>query len=307
MPKKEYNHRMILDNEIIIEYDDETPEQNRKLSNMVTHRLRKYGVGYAKWDSGNKSYHVHTLLNMKEAKNTTTLKRVFMRFFGTFFKNIVTGDYYYEKEDVPKKLWNTYVSKQGAIFETDNPKEVNFDNCKPIIKRILPDMKLACSGHLIRMEYGIHEKTQKTKRLLGRTANYPFISEIPKEVWENYNDAVIREMKRRTTQEINRLDENPIVKNLLNSVKFRDIGDGRERLLFAFIHIFKPKYKEVEGGKEELTKYLYNWYHYSEGHKLTYSQIRGKVNYHWNRDYKIGINYIMTLCEDLGVDINTLK
>jgi hypothetical protein len=88
-------------------------------------------------------------------------------------------------------------------------------------------------------------------------------------------------------------------KYILDAVKFRQSDDGRERALFMLIHCLKPQYKE---NKEGLILFLQSWYSYSSGVKLSAKDIRNKVNYHWNKDYKIGIHYLNNLLESLGIE-----
>lgn len=82
-PHKKYNHRSILDYEVVIEYDEKDPKVNLECANIVAGRLDEHGVGYALFWSGNKSYHLHTLLDIKGATNPSALKRAFVRSIGT--------------------------------------------------------------------------------------------------------------------------------------------------------------------------------------------------------------------------------
>jgi hypothetical protein len=77
----QYNHRSILLNEIIIEYDKNDKEENIKVTNQVCKRLDKDGIKYALWDSGNRSLHIHIFLNLREATNIPLLKKTFIRYY----------------------------------------------------------------------------------------------------------------------------------------------------------------------------------------------------------------------------------
>jgi len=78
---KAYNHRMTLDKEVVIEFDEPNPEDNLKVAEEVIKRFRKDGINYSMWFSGSKSYHVHAFFDLKEARNTRLLKSVIMRYY----------------------------------------------------------------------------------------------------------------------------------------------------------------------------------------------------------------------------------
>jgi hypothetical protein len=251
---KPYNHRSILNNEVVIEFDDGTKEENEELAREVARRLKRDGFKIAMWCSGNKSTHVHTFVDTKEAHNVQLLKKVFTRHY-----------------------------------------------CKGL--NINPDLRLCTTNHLIRAENGVHEKTGKQKSLIYKHREYPVILPIPIHIWEEYAREQTIVIKRRVTHDINELDKSPLFKSLLNSVKFReDIGDGRERLIFAFIHILKSKYTN----KEDLVAYLWDWYKYSGGNKMNEYDIRNKVRYHWNKDYTITENYLRRIMEECSIEVETL-
>jgi len=251
---KNYNHRSMLNQEIVIEFDDKDYNTNKKCADVVAKRLAKDNISYSKWDSGNKSVHVHTLLSIGKVSNPSLFKKVFMRHYS---------------EGLP-----------------------------------LPDLRLASNNHLIRAEYGVHEKTQRKKRLIYRTLDYPFVSIIPQVIWTKYYNEYNRVLKIRTTKEINKLSEHPAIKYILTSEKFRNHDDGRERALFMLIHVLKPNYV---GRKDELVSFLQDWYKYSSGRKLSDKDIENKVRYHWSRDYSFGVTYLSELLESIGVDINEIK
>jgi hypothetical protein len=80
-PNTQYNHRSILSNELIIEYDSNIKEDNVQATKEVCKRLDKDGIKYALWDSGNRSLHVHVFINLKEATNIPLLKKTFIRHY----------------------------------------------------------------------------------------------------------------------------------------------------------------------------------------------------------------------------------
>ena len=76
-----YNHRSILLNEIVFEWDDDNISLNRKYADIVSSRLRKDGITTAKWLSGNKSTHLHCFVNLCGVKNIPLFKKTFIRYY----------------------------------------------------------------------------------------------------------------------------------------------------------------------------------------------------------------------------------
>lgn len=247
-PTVPYNHRSMLRQEVVIEFDDESYFVNKKLAEEVVAKLKTYNIAYSAWSSGNKSVHVHCLLNVGSAKNLPMLKETFMRFMG---------------EGLAK----------------------------------MPDLQLCSTNHLIRCEYGLHEKTQKQKLPLGQSKNYPVVSEVPEKVWSIYLRKQQHILNAQAIKQVDDITGLPGFKYVLESEQFRASDDGRERALFMLIHCMKPKY---ECDKEGLVQFLQSWYRYSSGIKLSDNDIRKKVNYHWNKQYKIGKHYLYQLLESIG-------
>jgi len=271
-PKVPYNHRSILDYEVVIEYDYDDTDLNVRLVDRVIKKLNLDGIKYAKWNSGNKSSHLHVLIRQIEVANLALLKKTFMRHYGTF---------YYDK----------------------NTKRIYDDDCVGR-EKLIPDLKLATSNHLIRAEYGVHEKTQNIKTLIYKSHEYPILSSIPVKVFEMYVKAEERSVRQRMSQSTIDLVEHPIVKKLLDTVYFRDdMDDGRERIMYQLVHVLKRKYKPRGAqGKEELVNFLWEWYKYSssQGLKMSKQDVYEKVRYHWNRDYTITEATLKRTIEEVG-------
>lgn len=248
-PKTPYNHRSILYNEVVIEFDSGTPKENRKWANQVADRLSEAGLEYAKWDSGNKSTHVHAFINAKNCPNLSLLKSSFMRHF-----------------------------------------------CQGLPSN--PDLRLSSDNHLIRAEYGVHEKTGKKKKLLYRTAKYPFINEVPKEVWDYYGQERQRLLKRKLTMTTKDLTQHEAIRFLMDSTNIREkVKDGRSRILFLLVSVLREKMP-----LPELEQFMVDWYRYSDGRKLSESKIREHVQYIAKKKYTVTENTIYKYCEEIGID-----
>lgn len=245
---KRYTHRSILQCEVVIEFDDDSIEKNKKLADEVRRRLHKDNISCAMFYSGNKSYHLHTVWDFKEAKNIPLLKNTIMRHYTVGLQ--------------------------------------------------LPDLRLAAENHLIRCEFGFHEKTGRQKSLVRKDSSYPCLGEVPVSVWDEYANRQKISVTQRMTRQVNSLIDHPGLKWILTSEEFRAANDGRERALFLLIHVLKPEYV---GRKEELIKFLITWHRYSS-QKPCFSDayIRNKVNYHFNKTYTFGTRFLNELLEELG-------
>lgn len=242
-----YNHRSVLNNEVIIEYDNDDPKENLRLIREVANRLDADKLKYSLWSSGNKSVHLHVFIDTKEAHNLSQLKKSFIRYY-----------------------------------------------CKDLP---LPDLQVAASNHLIRAEYGVHEKTGKKKEPIYRSKDYPVINEIPSTVWGKYSSDRRESLARSIIRNAGDLTSTKGFKYIVSAADFRSADDGRERALFMLIHLLKPQYKDK---RDELIKFLQEWYRYSSGTKLTEKQIAGKIFYHWDKTYNFTEKYLNELLESIG-------
>jgi hypothetical protein len=88
-PKYKWNHRCILNNEIVIEYDTNDVSLNKELAVIARDNLHKDNFKTSLWFSGNKSYHLHFFINTKNAGKLNTLKRCILKYYGTITKDKV--------------------------------------------------------------------------------------------------------------------------------------------------------------------------------------------------------------------------
>jgi hypothetical protein len=242
-----YNHRSILTQEVIIEYDFEDKEENKRLAREVARRLIKDDISYALWYSGNRSYHLHCFISINNATNLPLLKKTFIRHY---------------TKDLPT-----------------------------------PDLQLCAGNHLIRAEYGIHEKTKLKKTLLMKDSRYPFINKLNQEIWDKYIEEVRESINRRIIYNARDITSLVGFKYIVTSHEFRESEDGRERAMFMLIHVLKDKYKDR---MSEFITFIQEWYRYSGGYKLSSKQIESKIRYHWNRHYTVTENYLNDLLRSIG-------
>jgi hypothetical protein len=74
-PHKPYNHRKVLDYEVVIEYDFDDPQKNLEMIREIESRYKKNNISYSLWHSGNKSYHLHCFINVTDVTKIRQLKR----------------------------------------------------------------------------------------------------------------------------------------------------------------------------------------------------------------------------------------
>jgi ribosomal protein S7 len=266
-----YNHRTIMDCEVIFEYDEPDPKLNERLVAKVINKLKVDNIKYARWFSGNKSQHVHILLKSYDVRNPALFKNVIMRHYGTF-----------------------YIDDKNNIWEKEGVGR----------RKLYPDLKLASTGHLIRAEYGIHEKTQDNKELIFMSKEYPCKSKLPMHIFDQYQKAQELSVKQRVNQTVAQVAESETVKKLLNSVLFREgMNDGRERIMYQLIQVLKHKFKpKGEEGKKQLTNLMWDWYKYSstQGLKMTQEDVRRKVVYHWSHHWPVTEQSLKKTIEEVG-------
>jgi len=273
-PKVPYNHRTILDCEVVIEYDYDDVSLNQRLVDKVVKKLNEDGIKYSKWASGNKSSHIHFLIRQHKVANLPLLKKAIMLYYGTF---------YYDKET-------------KTVYA--EPKEGR--------DKIVPDLKLATANHLIRAEYGVHEKTQNQKSLIYKTPEYPSLSNIPVKVFDYYSQSQERSVRQRVLYNATDVLASDTLKKLLDAVYFRKgMNDGRERIMWMLVQVLKGNYKDKPEGLGELTKFIIEWYKYSsdQGMKMSEQDIKNKVRHHWFQDYTISEAKLKEVIEEVGGSI----
>lgn len=242
-----YNHRVILKEEIVIEFDGKDTEKNKTDALAVVKRLRADNIKCSVWSSGNRSVHVHFFIETNTAGNISLLKNTVMK--------------YYTKD----------------IAE--------------------PDYRLASDNHLIRAEFGVHEKTQRKKTLISEDKGYPIKCVLKDEIWSQYVSLATKKVSHQMYRDLNNITQLKGFQYIINTVEFRASDDGRERALFMIIHVLKGKYKD---NKEEFIRYVSDWYRYSGGTQLSQRDIINKVNYHWKKEYTIGRRYLNELLQSIG-------
>ena len=231
-PGKRYNHRSILDCEVVIEFDDESEKENKRLAEEVSSRLHSDYITHNMWFSGNKSYHIHIMLELQDITEPSDVQ---------FLKRVFTKHYTY------------------GIGEAD--------------------MQLCGSNHLVRAEYGVHEKTRRRKSLIRESKDYPFKNPIPQKVMDKYHNWERTPTISDEDYDFEGFANTDAFKMIADAEKFGKYNDGKKRALFVLIQTLKH-----DMNKEELVNFIQRWYKNVGGYKLSAQDLRDKVDYHYDPD-----------------------
>lgn len=161
-----------------------------------------------------------------------------------------------------------------------------------------PDLQLT-GNHLIRAEFGIHEKSQERKTLVKESPSYPKEATIPKAVWDMYNREMEIVQKRMMTIAIKDIDDDNLVKKILDTAYIREhLKDGRKRLIGALAQLLRHKYSN----RNELIDFLWKWYTYCNGKDLTYGQVAYQVHYAYRNPMDNPFAFLYSVAKDLGLE-----
>lgn len=246
-----YNHRTVHDNEIVIEFDDGTPEENKNNALIAALRLFDQRITSSVWCSGNKSTHVHAIIDLSQFTDKPLIKRLLVKHF-----------------------------------------------TKGLAK---PDLQLCDNNHLVRAEFGLHEKTGRYKTLLFESERYkaPLPAPVPHEFKDLYQHEKRAKLARKALKN-GAYKTHPGVKALLNTHDFaKTVADGHQRGLYLLSNILKYDWKERE---EEFVAFLQDWYSCSGGEKLPPNKVAATVKYQLRKDYApFSLPKVEEILDDIGV------
>lgn len=83
----DYNHRTLMNCEIVFDFDDEKKSINEECALEVCKRLQSDNIVFSLWDSGNKGYHIHTFWkDLDKLTDLKVMKTVIMKYYAKDFK-----------------------------------------------------------------------------------------------------------------------------------------------------------------------------------------------------------------------------
>ena len=291
-------HRSILDNEIVIESDYPTYEENHEAAKLIGKIIENKGFIPHYYYSGNKSIHIHVFFDWDCLKNLSITKQNVLKVLFKSSKQIFKGKFIEWLRIRMISCWDT------------NAKE--FD--KDLIK----------ANHLIRCELSRNELGHKT--FLGYTYKdmsfvpylcneenriYPKIGKIklsgPKDI-DGLIDEFIKFTKTEFKIDLNRRKnqylinpgyyENP--KNLRGCVKiilgdeFKKVRDGCKRGMFILLNELRKTMGDSQA------RIIINDWNKRMGLPIKPYEIEYRLN---NKTYTLTCKYIHDFLKDIGLNV----
>lgn len=264
----EAEHREIFPDEIIIETDMSSRRQNYLYGNRLCKRLRLNGFNYSKWGSGNKSVHIQVffpqLKRLYSSDKRKKIKELFVRWLCGCKRNYPLCNY-------------CDGSKRGD----------EMIDCDVVNKNI--DMQLL-GKHMIRMEYSIHPKTRRLKKL-EEEYDTGEDNVLPDKVVKQFNKSFKNIITFNTNTKKN-VSDMMCIHYFLNT----PIDDCRERVCFSITNnLMRNK------GAQDARDILHTWNEKVLKGYLRPSQLEGNIKGALRTNYSPGCNYNKGLLRELGV------
>ena len=233
----EYNHRSILNHEVVFDFDAPTKNENWINVVSVLKVFDNQKINYSLWSTGGDGYHIHTFWDgLEQISRLGVMKKTILKMYG------------------------------GG-------------------KHI--DYQLA-GKHLIRTEWGLYEKLCPLREvhktlIIDKKGLSP--NELPSFLFKTY----VRNIKKDFEKDLKKIEGVKGNDDRLNALMSGElkVRDGKERVMFYLIH----KLKELHD-YDDVVKKITSWYHYNGGFKMTKSQIKSKVAYHWRKKYSFSASYL---------------
>jgi len=292
-------HRSILSNEIVIESDYPTYEENYEAARLIGKIIEEKGFVPAYYYSGNKSIHIHVFFDWDCLKKLDILIQDQLKLI---FK---------DKKYLFKKRFMIWLrTKMISCWDT-HAKEFDTD--------------LINATHLIRCELSKNKQGYKT--FLGYTYKdlsfvpyicneknriYPKLGEIrlssPKNI-QGFLEEFIEEIKVKKKSEKRRLRNRTLIdwgmkkspERLRECVKtilsedFKKVGDGFKRGMFILLNELRKAF-----GDAEAKIIILDW-----NAKMGFPIKEEDINYRLkNKCYSLSCDYIHKFLKELGIDIS---
>lgn len=251
-------HRYIFPDEIVIDLDNDDIRINKKNAKKIEKRLEKKGLTYRKFYSGNKGYHFH--LFFPELKD-------YEGFHNKIMKQLIV---------------------YGFIFGCEHM--CKHKDC--LIKEYSVDTQLT-GKHLIRCEYGLHEKTGRVKRLLKDNLS-EMENIIPINIKKKFED--ISENVKVDFSNLNIVHRSPT----FNAIISNYLSDGKKRACF----FLASRLKLMGKTEEETLNVIMQWNNNIQKLQLTEQNIRNVVynGYKEPKGLYTGDTYGRQILNEAGIE-----
>lgn len=179
----EYNHRSILDCEVVFDFDDGKYDINLAVAKEVMSKLDEDEISYQAWNTGNKGIHIHILFeDLNKAKDLSLMKRTILKHYA-WGKNIdyqLSGKHlvrmefgiHEKKRDsyksclsgegatikinrIPIKIWTEYT--QAVLSQINRKVKVENPEIEGIVKDIISCKIVLRDGRKNMLWFLIHQ------------------------------------------------------------------------------------------------------------------------------------------------------
>lgn len=294
-------HRSVLPNEVVVESDYPTYEENYEAARLVGRMIEEKGFEPLYYFSGNKSIHIHIFFEWDCLKEIDVLLQDQLRII---FKDSKTA--------FQKKFIEWLRAKMISCWDT-NAKKFDSDLIRPthLIRAELSRNKI---GYKTFLGYSYKDLSFVPYICNEENRIYPKLGEIklssPKQITEiiqEFIDDIEKDKKRKKKiTNYGNLSKwvNPENKKIRECVKmimeddFKKIGDGYQRSMFILINELKNVY-----GKENAGVVMHDW-----NSRMGFPIKDEDINYRLKQKaYTLSCSYIHNFLKDLGVDMSRCK
>jgi len=293
-------HRSMMPNEIVVESDYKTYEENYEAARVIGKILEKKGFSPLYYFSGNKSIHIHIFFSWKSLARADEILLDNLRIL---FK----GD--------KKKFKKTFIewlrAKMISCWDT-NAKTFDSDLIRGthLIRAELSKNKIGYKtfiGHTYKdlsfVPYICNEKNRIYPKLGKiKLSNPKKINEILEEFLEYLNAKKKKEKQRaKENYSLNKWISPEKEKKLRGCVKiilsddFKNVGDGAKRAMFILLNELKKVY-----GNEQAKILISDW-NLRMGSPINESEIEYRMKL---KTYNLSCDYIHKFLTELNVDVS---
>jgi len=161
-----------------------------------------------------------------------------------------------------------------------------------------PDMALASPNHLVRAEWGVHEKTGDCKRLIDEDIGFPELEYIPEHIQETYEERLNDVQYDRDVQGLAKnVLESDGFQWLLKPSNMKEVGDGRKRAVFILGNVLREATSDDD---DDVIEWVQDWYRKAGGHDYSDGQIQQILLNNFQDDKTPGFPYLNELLSDIG-------
>jgi hypothetical protein len=292
-------HRSILNNEIVVESDYPTYEENYEAAKIVGKMIEEKGFIPHYFYSGSKSIHIHIFLDwdvfddldlllMQQLTQRFTSAAIFKRNFIKWLRTLMISCWGTEI-----KQFDTDLIRSSHLIRTGMSRnKVGFKTFLGYSHKDLSFIPQVCNEN-----NRIYPKLPQIK--LSRPSK---INEIIEEYIEDLDKTKKEILIRRKNKKLSHWFEEKQDKELRKCVSFMledgfiALNDGTKRAMFILINELKKCY-----GKEKAQEIITDWNDKLEK-PFTKAEIYTRLN---NKEYNLSCKYIHSFLKEIGIDISS--